>query len=615
MGVPIGIEATALSLEIIQKIDPEWTEVLAKYVSDERIEFIGSGYSQLIGPLVPSSVNDWNQKIGIQGYEKILGMRPRIALVNEMAYSAGILEHYAKYEFEAFIMEWNNPRSAHPEWDNEFRYFPQMVTDQQKNVELPVIWSDSIAFQKFQRYVFGEHDIIEYMKYLDSHRGPQSRFFPLYSNDVEIFNFRPGRYHTETDSYGNLDWERIFDLYDTLQRSESSSLVFPLDVLIGLNNNQGGAVINLESVEQPIPVKKQAKYNVNRWALSGRDDLFINSNCYSIHNNLVETGNTNVSDWKELCYLWSSDFRTHITEARWKDYRNRLTTAEKLWSHKSERKSGQNKNHGINDTKVHQDLDIIVIDNSNIICRLNPKRGNSILDCAFKKMGEKPLFGTIKHGYYDSITLGADFYSGHAVVSPPVKHKISDLDIIVPGIKNSKHGPIIESTHRAENIEIETTILAISDGIRIRKKIIQPSRIAATIHPMHITLFPDAWELSTLYFATKNGGSEYEYFPLGVDHVLHRNLYSNLISSIHSLGATSGELIIGDAEKSLLITQDSGVGAVLPGITYIPLDANNFFFRVTYSALELDETFRTNQKPQSICTEITITPFSQKQLL
>jgi hypothetical protein len=48
MGVPIGLEASALTLEIINKIEPEWRKVMAKYVSDKKIEFLCNDYSQLI---------------------------------------------------------------------------------------------------------------------------------------------------------------------------------------------------------------------------------------------------------------------------------------------------------------------------------------------------------------------------------------------------------------------------------------------------------------------------------------------------------------------------------------------------------------------------------------
>ncbi|MBT6937167.1 MAG: glycoside hydrolase, partial [Candidatus Marinimicrobia bacterium] len=69
MGIPIGIEAPAVTLEIINKLDPDWVVSLSQYISDDKIEFIGSGYSQIIGPLVPAKVNEWNQELGLEHYK------------------------------------------------------------------------------------------------------------------------------------------------------------------------------------------------------------------------------------------------------------------------------------------------------------------------------------------------------------------------------------------------------------------------------------------------------------------------------------------------------------------------------------------------------------------
>ena len=66
LGIPIGIEAPAVTLEIINKLDPDWVVYLSQYISDAKIEFIGSGYSQIIGPLIPAKVNKWNQDLGIE---------------------------------------------------------------------------------------------------------------------------------------------------------------------------------------------------------------------------------------------------------------------------------------------------------------------------------------------------------------------------------------------------------------------------------------------------------------------------------------------------------------------------------------------------------------------
>ena len=37
-------------------------------------------------------------------------------------------------------------------------------------------------------------------------------------------------------------------------------------------------------------------------------------------------------DWKELCYLWASDFRTHLTEQRWENFKIRLAAAEEKYA-------------------------------------------------------------------------------------------------------------------------------------------------------------------------------------------------------------------------------------------------------------------------------------------
>ena len=42
----------------------------------------------MIGPLVPARVTAENLRLGMRSIERLLGVRPRLALVNEQAYSA-----------------------------------------------------------------------------------------------------------------------------------------------------------------------------------------------------------------------------------------------------------------------------------------------------------------------------------------------------------------------------------------------------------------------------------------------------------------------------------------------------------------------------------------------
>ena len=67
------------------------------------------------------------------------------------------------------------------------------------------------------------------------------------------------------------------------------------------------------NAKNPIIVKKQSKYNINRWAVCGKDNLLLNTYCWRIFNYL-KNNSKKQNLWKELCELWGSDFRTHTTK-------------------------------------------------------------------------------------------------------------------------------------------------------------------------------------------------------------------------------------------------------------------------------------------------------------
>src|SRR6185295_11921738 len=178
-GAPIGIEASGFTLETVAAIDSEWLDALRALVASGRCEFVGSGYAQLIGPLVPAAVNAANLRIGHGVYERLLGFRPRLAFVNEQAYSAGLIQHYVDAGYAAIVMEWDNPARAHPEWDAEWRYFPQVAAGQHRET-IPLIWNKAIAFQQFQRYAHDESSLEDYLGYLAGHQSDAPRALAMY---------------------------------------------------------------------------------------------------------------------------------------------------------------------------------------------------------------------------------------------------------------------------------------------------------------------------------------------------------------------------------------------------------------------------------------------------
>ena len=219
-----GLELTGHTLEQIQALDPEWIESFKSLLHNEKCELIGSGYSQIIGPLVPYKLTLKNLEIGNSVYSEILQVRPNIALINEQAFSTGMISLYKQMGYETIITEWDNASSINVDWDKEAGYLPHVIEDNEGN-NINLIWNHSIAFQKFQRYVHGDIDKKDLINYIKLNKNDKKRVFPLYGNDVEIFDFRPGRYMTEAKVVQSGEWKRIDNLLKELRSSEDINFI------------------------------------------------------------------------------------------------------------------------------------------------------------------------------------------------------------------------------------------------------------------------------------------------------------------------------------------------------------------------------------------------------
>jgi hypothetical protein len=588
--LPLGIEASGYTLEEISRLAPEWVAELRDLCREGLAEFIGSGYAQLIGPLVPAAVNRANQRIGLRVYEALLGFRPELALVNEQAYSAGLVPIYREAGYRALIMEWDNPGSARPGWHPHWRYLPQYACGADGS-ELPVIWNKSIPFQKFQRYVHGEMELPEYLEFLGSRVGNEERTFSLYGNDAEIFDFRPGRFHTEAVMGGESEWRRIARLYAAIRSDDRFRLIRPSEVLAFLDRAGAGNRLHLESAAQPVPVKKQAKYNVMRWALTGRDDLGLNTACWGLYEALAAGVESTESDWKELCYLWSSDFRTHITARRWQGVQERLAALRQRFKPAPPIMNSEPDGTPAEAFRVRRDGAFLEIETDRQRLRLNCRRGLAVDGWWDKALSDRPLVGTLQHGYYDDIHYGADYYTGHFVLEIPCQHKITDLDAVSPRWE-------ISDGRLTVSVEISTSLGSVGkqiivDGARPGFEIVHhfhwPDCPNGTLRLGHVTLNPELFEQASLFYRTHNGGDTAETFPLRNEPVNHLAPVSALVSASHGLGVTSGLMELGDARRRVRIEVDKSAAAVTGHILYAPVDGR-YFFRLILSAMEMDDT-------------------------
>jgi hypothetical protein len=589
-NVPIGIEASGCTLEAIQDIDPDWIATLRDLIVTGNCEFIGSGYAQLIGPLAPKEVNAANQRIGLQVYQDLLHTRPTIALVNEQTYSAGMVAHYVAAGYRAILMDWDNPARNNPDWPRDLLLSPQIAKGTGDH-QIPVIWSHSLGFQRFQRYAHGDSTQNEYVSYLDQQTTGQSKpvAYPVYTNDAEVFNFRPGRHKTEPALSDTDEWARIEALFAALHSDTRYRLVLPTAALDLMDPAQTRAPLRLETAADPLPLKKQGKYSVIRWAVTGRDDTRINAVCWNLHAALKETGTGD--DWKELCTLWSSDFRTHITDARWQAYEQRLNAFQRAVPINTETVPAITSN-----PTAERQGRWLDIETGSLSIRLDCDRGCTIDALRFEGPDSPSLLGTLRHGYYDDIDLGADWYTGHVVLDPPGQPKVTDLSPVDPEVSIDRDTGVV-----TVSCAIDTDLGAIrkslqacphSSTITLDYELDWPQIPLGTLRLGYVTLNPGVFGKETLHFETENGGDT-EHFDLSGSNFDHGAPASSQVSARSGLGATEDRIRIGDASHKITLTLDRTKGAALPLLTHRET-GDTFFCRAAFSLREIDDTLKLN---------------------
>src|SRR4030095_11393578 len=165
-------------------------------------------------------------------------------------------------------MDWDNPSAHHPEWPAEARYQPQTALGADGR-SIDLLWTNTVAFQKLQRYAHGDIELDDYLEFIGTHRSEQQRALCLYASDAEIFDFRPGRYRTEEAIAGESEWQRPAGAVVQLRGAPSMHLTTPSCARERTKASSANPV-RLETAACPVPVKKQRKYNLTRWAVTGR---------------------------------------------------------------------------------------------------------------------------------------------------------------------------------------------------------------------------------------------------------------------------------------------------------------------------------------------------------
>jgi hypothetical protein len=592
IGAPIGIEATGLTLELIRDIDPDWIAVLRDRIAEGRVEFIGSGYAQLIGPLVPAQVVARNLQLGNKTYGELLGTQPALALVNEQAYSGGIVPHYRSADYRALLMDWDNLAPHHPDWPAETRFKPRLALGSDGQ-SLPVLWTQTLTFQRLQRYAHGEISIGEYLDTVLSFRAEAPRHLCIYSNDAEVFDIRPGRLHTEDRLSASSEWDRIAEAWTRLAQTDSVRFGSPSSALAALNSQS--RPLSLESAGYPVPVKKQPKYNIARWAVAGRDNLAVNAACERIANSLAHAPEASDSDWKELCRLWSSDFRTHIGEGRWGAFRRDLQNVERKWDCPAETPPAPNPAA----RPVEADRWIHVASKS-LTATLNRRRGLAIQSLQKAGDANPPMLVSLLHGHFHDIALQADWYTGNAVFEALDGPKVTDLEWAqtTEWTCGETGAQVLETTIPTRKGPVFKRLSFQQDRPRVDVDLAfhWPDPGRGSLRAAHVLLNPNAFDWQNLTLETANGGASPDRFHIGRAQFDHSAAVSFQVSATTGMGATDGKIRISDGKRGFTIFVDRTVAPLL-AMTHNMNTAQGPFCRIILSAMETDDTRKPELGP------------------
>lgn len=579
---PIGIEATGYTLEEIESRDVKWIAQLRGLIASGKVEFIGSGYAQLIGPLVPAKVVAANLKIGNDVYYRLLTARPRLALVNEQAYSAGLIGHYLEAGYGALLMDWDNPSAHHPEWQAEARYQPQVALGADGRM-IDILWTSTVAFQKLQHYAHGDIELDDYLSFVGAHRSARQRALCLYASDAEIFDFRPSRHRTEAVISGESEWVRVAGALAQLAGTHGMRLTTPSAALERVKVG-GARSVRLETAACPVPVKKQQRHNLTRWAVTGRDDIAINAACQRIYAALCKEKPRD-QDWKQLCRLWASDFRTHITEVRWNAYCAELRATEERLS-----ATPLSPLSSIRGTEAKERFISVATDA--LSARLDRRRGLAIKWLAFGE--DPPCIGGLPHAYFDDIALQADWCTGNCVLEQPGEPKVTDFEWADTHIDRDGVGNTVVQGH------IATTLGPIVKRLCFHK---EHPRLdfdltfhwnnwpRGSLRLGYITLLPDVFDAAHLMLTTHNGGLKPERFALHGETVDHGAPVSFLVSASSGLGMTEGWAELSDGTRGVRVEVDRETAPLL-GLLIHREVRGRLFCQLVLSMLELDDTSR-----------------------
>jgi hypothetical protein len=577
----LAIAASGHTLERIARADPSWIPRLFLLIESGRVEFIGSGDTLLIGPLVPAAVNRWNQELGRATYLRLLARAPRIALVNAMAWSQGLLDAYLDAGYEALIMEWNDPRRAHPEWQEGWRH-QTAWTQSPSGRRIRILWTEAHLQQGFQRAATGELESARFVDGVLANGGPRARHAFLYAGAAEVFDYRPGRAEA-----ADGEWRRIFELCEALH-ARGLEFTTPQHVLADARY-EPAATLELSAASNPIPLAHQPRCSVTRWALSGWEDVGLNARCFARAKELQRVGGS-ARDWQLLCRAWGADLRANLTEKRWRRLARSLPEVRPVKPSETGFHEGP-----LRSRRVEWAGSRLAVGTEGVRAVLNLRRGLALDSLVLRHAGPEPLVGTLAPEHlgdagWEDAALGAhDLFSGHTVLEGPGAARVTDLAPVEPEVEELAHCVSVRARVPTARGPLPKEVRVHAQRIELRYGFSAwGKRPRGSLRTGALTLLDGAFG-DELWVSCTNGGPR-ERMRLAPDFD-HARGDPRRGSACAAFGASDGWIAIDDGRIGFEVSWPQEEAASLPLVTCRHVSGKRLV-RLQFTLAELDETSR-----------------------
>jgi hypothetical protein len=587
----IGIEITGWTLNEIQKLDQKWIIFFKKLLKQKKTYLIGSSYTQAIFPLIPDKVNYFNIKYGKQIYKKILNQVPRIAYVNEQCFSKSVVDLYKSQKYKTLIIDWDCIKN-NKNINQKYKFYPQKLKGNKSIID--VIWNSSVNFQNFQKAIHSKLNQPEYFELFKKVNKFQEGIINIYGSDVEIFDFRLKRFENETNilNKNQNEWKTI---HEVLNQFKKKYILLNLNQLsqISFKSKFQKKLIDITSLQNNLPTKKQKKYNPLRWYVGGQDNYAINTLCWRIYLN----NNRSINILKKLCYYWSSDFRTHIKKNRWKKFFSQIQKEEKKLIKKKDfvNEILHNKFNKINLIRnnylLESSKNSIYYSDAKYFFEFDKERGISLTSFGIIKDKLRCSYLTkYNQGYFCNDKLNADFYNGHNIAANS-NIKFSDLDERGDVKITKKNNFIIFSNKffRKDIIHFEKKWYFDTKAkvMYLHNKIKTSDTNFLIIRSNYFNLNHKMFNFNKLKVSTKNGGQKEEFFSLkGNENFFHDEALSTKNTAQNCFGNTGGNIIFSDNKNKIDFKFFNQVGISAPMLCFQKDKNNSYFLRLLTSFLE-----------------------------